>query len=197
MKRWERRRIDEIKTPKVGEQGRRPKQGRLPKFGFPLTLDRITPLMGGRDPFMELARHCENEKVRELVAMWDSLPKREKNRCQLEPLCAGVGLEPAKLLGDVVASAWVHGVDAIKLITAIGQPLVLEKIVERALEDDGHRERRMFLEATGLLGSRAAGLSIFESSNKGPESRETEPPDFPRIEEENIRDPQFGLVGDD
>ena len=197
MKRGERKRIDDIKTPKVGEQGRRPKPGKLPKFTFRLTLGRITPLVGGRGPFMELARFCENEKVRELVAMWDSLPKREQNRCQLEPLCTAVGLEQAKLLGDVVASAWARGIDVTKLVTAIGQPLVLEKIVERALEPDGHRERRMFLEAAGFIGSRAGGSGIFESTNKGPESRETEPPDYPRVEEGNIRDPQFGFAGDD
>ena len=197
MKRGERKRIDEIKTPKVGEQGRRPKPGRLPKFGFPLTLNRITPLVGGRVPFMELARHCENEKVRELVAMWDSLPKREKNRCQLEPLCAGVGLQPATLLGDVIATAWVHGVDVMKLVTAIGLPLVFEKVVERALEDDGHRERKMFLEAVGVLGSRTGGSGIFESSDERSVSRETESLDFPRIEEGNVRDPQFGFADDD
>ena len=62
-------------------------------------------------------------------------------------------------------------------MVAIGLPLVVEKVLERALEQDGHLERRMFLEAVGVIGSRAGELSIFESSNRGPESRETEPPD--------------------
>ena len=197
MKRGERKRIDEIKTPRVGEQGRRPKPGKLPKFTFRLTLDRITPLVGGRGPFMELARFCENEKIRELVALRDSLSEKERDRCPLEPLCEMVGLEPAKMLGDVVATAWARGIDVTKLVTAIGQPLVLEKIVQKALEPGGHRERRMFLEAAGIIGSRAGGSGIFESSNKAPESRETEPPDYPRIEDGNILNPQFGLVGDD
>ena len=197
MKRGERKRIDEIKTPRVGEQGRRPKPGKLPKFGFPLTLDRLTPLAGGRGPFMQIARHCKNEKVRQAVALWDSLPKREKDGCKLERLCEAVGMEPARLLGDVMATAFARGIDTSKLMAAISQPLVFEKVVKRALEPDGHRERKMFLEAVGVLGSRTGGSGIFESSDEESVSRETESLDVPRVEEGNVRDPQFGFAGDD
>ena len=82
-------------------------------------------------------------------------------------------------------------------MVAIGLPLVVEKIVERALEPDGHRERKMFLEAVGVLGSRTGGLSIFESSDERSVSRETESLDVPRVEEGNILDPHFELASDD
>ena len=196
MKRGERKRIDDIKTPKVGEHGRRPKPGRLSKFVFELTLDRIAQVAGGRSHFVEIARHSENEKVRQLVGLWDSMAKREQNRCQLERLCEAVGLDPATFLGDVAATAFARGIDVSKLLVAISQPIVFQKIAKRALEPDGHRERKMFLEAVGVLGSHS-GRSIFDSSDQESESSETEPPDYPRIEEGNVRDPQFGLVGDD
>ena len=196
MRRGERRRTDELRTPKVGEQGRRPKPGRLSKFAFELTLDRITPLAGGRGHFVEIARQSENEEVRQLVALWDSLPKREQNRCRLERLCEAVGLDPATFLGDVAATAFARGIDVSKLLVAISQPIVFQKIAKRALEPDGHRERKMFLEAVGVLGSHS-GRSIFDSSDQESESSETEPPDYPRIEEGNVLDPRFGPVGDD
>ncbi len=196
MKRGERKRIDKLKTPKVGEQGRRPKPGKLPKFAFELTLDRITPLAGGRSHFVEIARHSENEKVRQLVALWDSLPKREQNRCRLERLCEAVGLDPATFLGDVAATAFARGIDVSKLLVAISQPIIFQKVAKRALEPDGHRERKMFLEAVGVLGSRS-GRSIFDSSDQESESSETESLDVPRVEEGNVRDPQFGLASDD
>ena len=197
MKRGERKRIDDIKTPKVGEQGRRPKPGKLPKFRFELTLDRITPLAGGRSHFVEIARHSKNEKVRQLVALWDSLPKREQNRCRLERLCEAVGLDPATFLGDVAATAFARGIDVTKMTVAISQPLVFEKIAKKALEPDGHRERKMFLEAVGVLGSRTGGSGVFKSSDERSVPRETESLDVPRVEEGNVRDPQFGFAGDD
>lgn len=195
MKRGQRRRTDKLKTPRVGEQGRRPKSGRLAKFPFALTLDRITPLAGGRRHFLQIARYSKNEKVRQIVALWDSLPKREQNRCRLERLCAAVGLDPATFLGDVAATAFTRGIDVTNIIVAVSQPVVLSQIAEKALEPDGHRERKMFLEAVGVLGSRAAG-SNFDFGDQESESRETEPPDFPRVEEGNILDPH-GCVGDD
>ena len=197
MKRGERRRIDKLKTPKVGERGRRPKPGRLSKFAFQLSLDRVVPVAGGRGHFVEIARLSENEKVRQLVALWDSLPKREQNRCQLERLCEAVGLDPATFLGDVAATAFARGIDTSKLIVAISQPLAFEKIAKRALEPDGHRERKMFLEAVGVLGSRTGGSAIFESTDKESVSRETEPLDVPPVEEGNILDPHFELASDD
>lgn len=197
MKRGERKRIDDIKTPKVGEHGRRPKPGKLPKFRFELSLDRIVPVAGGRSHFVEIARHSENEKVRQLVALWDSLPRREQNRCRFEQLCEAVGLDPATFLGDVAATAFARGIDTSKLIVAISQPLVFETVAKRALEPEGHRERKMFLEAVGVLGSRTGGSGIFESSDEESVSRETEPLDVPRVEEGNILDPHFELAGDD
>ena len=127
MRLGERRRTDKLKTPTVGEQGRRPKPGRLSKFAFELTLDRITPLAGGRGHFVEIARQSENEEVRQLVALWDSLPKREQNRCRLERLCEALGLDPATFLGDVAATAFARGIDVSKLLVAISQPNCLSE----------------------------------------------------------------------
>ena len=75
-------------------------------------------------------------------------PSKEGKR-SLAEVCEEVGITPAFLVGQVVATMWRLHLDVSKLVVSQALPRIIAKTAERALEPDGHKDRKTFLEHVG------------------------------------------------
>jgi hypothetical protein len=110
-------------------------------------------LPGGKWTFIDFARLCQDECVKALVYRWDTLSHYDQRRTSLEALCEAVGVEPAKLLGEVVTAAYGYNQDVSNLVAAVMHPKVVQASIDRALEPDGIEDRRFQFQHSGFLPS--------------------------------------------
>ena len=118
---------------------------------FPLGIDGLARQAGGRRTFLELGALSDDEQVRQVAVVWNSLSARDKRTCSLEELCNAVGIEPSRLFGSVAVTAVRHNMDMTKLILALNAPHLMQELVERALQPDGDRERELYFKMWGEI----------------------------------------------
>jgi len=100
-------------------------------------------LPGRKWTFIAYARLCQDECVKALVYRWDTLSHYDQRRTSIEALCEAVGIEPARLLGEVVAAAYRYNQDVSNLVAAVMHPKVVEASINRALAPEGIEDRRL------------------------------------------------------
>jgi DNA-binding transcriptional regulator YiaG len=64
----------------------------------------------GLETVIVLAWLSEDERVREVAAVWSTLTTAEKQRVEIEVLCLAVGVEPADFMRGVSSTAWGLGI---------------------------------------------------------------------------------------
>src|SRR2546426_36144 len=65
-------------------------------------IDGIAKEMGGKDEFMAACRLSDVPKVREVVKLWEQLPKGARRRASLEELCKRAGVDSDLVIGAAV-----------------------------------------------------------------------------------------------
>lgn len=118
-------------------------KGRCRQY-FPLGIDGLARRAGGRGALLELGALSDDEQVRQVAVVWNSLSAREKRTCSLEGLCEAVGVEPGRWFGSVAATALRHNMDITKLLLVFKSLDVTQALIEEALQPDGDQARKRF-----------------------------------------------------
>ena len=106
-------------------------------------MEQIEQVLGGRAALGELASYCRDPKVKAVLSLCK--PSREGTK-SLAELCEEVGITPAYFVGQVMATMWKLNLDLSKLVVkSQTMPQIIAKTAERALEPDGHTDRKTFL----------------------------------------------------
>ena len=170
-----------------------PKSPSAPGTSYELELDQIAEDLGGSASLMEIARHCQDEEVQKVVALWEGL-EDPRQTAGLDQLCQDAGVRPSHVLGQVMAFLWSRSVDTIKLIAAVQMPAVMMKTIERALGPDGFRDRKMVMEhVMPAYAPRTHPARVLRGqASKTPGSDQDEGSlDYPRVEDDNAVDRIF------
>ena len=165
-----------------------------PTAKFDLKLEHIVDELGGIASLMDLARQCGDEKVRKVAAQWEALGGREKATASLDQLCEEAGIKAGHFLGQLMAYCWKWNLNAAKLIVSQAMPGIMQKTVERALESDGFRDRKMVMEhVMPAYAPRTHPAPVLRGQvSKTPGSDQNEGSlDYPRVEEDNAVDRIF------
>jgi len=107
----------------------------------------------------DLLLGSEDPDARKVSDAYRSVPASYRPLLAPEAFCLAAGVEPNRVLEILTVIAVRRMGQVSTIVAAALQPRVVEKMVERALQDDGVRDRTRFLEATGFLPS--AGVPSF------------------------------------
>jgi hypothetical protein len=83
--------------------------------------------------------------------VYRSVPESYRRLLRPEDFCHAAGVSPWRILECITVVAVRQGAQGAAIVAAINQPRVVMKIAERALQDDGWRERLIMGKAAGYL----------------------------------------------
>lgn len=118
-----------------------------------LPLSRITSkLPGGKRTFIEYARLLVETDPRFAVMLdiWDESKPGDQDRLSLEGLARAADISPGELLGKVTQVAYEHNTNLANYMASVHQPDIVEHTINRALTDDGFKDRKLILESLGF-----------------------------------------------
>lgn len=109
--------------------------------------------IGGKDRFIELARHSTDEKVQAVIRRWDSLSRSDRRYISLDDLCEACEVAPEQLLGEVVTVTYVADWQAgVLLVSAVFDYLCIVGVAARAArQEGGSRKRERILVQAGII----------------------------------------------
>jgi hypothetical protein len=132
---------------------------RVPFFAMQLRSIARTLRTAGYARAFDLLLGCEDPDARKVSDAYRSVPASYRRLLAPEAFCLAAGVAPNRVLEILAVIAMRRMGQASTIIAAVLQPRVVEKLVERALMDDGTRDRAMFLKATGFVPT--AGVPSF------------------------------------
>jgi hypothetical protein len=97
-------------------ESKKPRDPSGPTAKFDLKLDHIVDEFGGIGGLMDLARHCQDVKVRKVVIQWEGIAASQKMTASLDALCQEAGVTPGHFLGQMMAYCWKWNLYALKLM---------------------------------------------------------------------------------
>lgn len=111
---------------------------------------------GGLETMLELCAASADESLRAFAAAVRRKPQHQVRLLatkggELEAVCREIGIEPRALVGMVTEEAFAHSHDLTRLVLAIEQPNAVKAAAVYAMLPDGHKDRRMLLQATGAV----------------------------------------------
>lgn len=86
-----------------------------------------------------------------MLAAYNRVPESYRRLLPPEVYCHVANASPWKILEIVAGVAVRQGAQAAAIVAAIQHPRVVQKTVERALQDDGVREREILHKACGFI----------------------------------------------
>jgi hypothetical protein len=107
-----------------------------------------------KDEMVHLFDYLLSSTDRETRRVWEayhSVPASYRRLLPPEAFCVAARVSPSHILEVVTAVAVRLGSEASVVVAAIMHPRVVMKTVERALKDEGTRERMMMHKATGCV----------------------------------------------
>ncbi len=104
---------------------------------------------------LEYLRNCEDPEARKVLEAYEKVPESYRRLLRPEDFCHAAGVSPWRVLECITVVAVREGTQSSAIVASILVPRVVAKTVERALQDDGIRERTMLLKATGFLPARS------------------------------------------
>lgn len=96
-------------------------------------------------------RSSEDPEARKVLDAYFLVPESYRRLLPPEVFCHAAGVSPWRVLEIIAAVAVRQGAQASAVIAAIAHPRVVEKTIERALQDDGWRDSAMLHKAVGFL----------------------------------------------
>ena len=100
---------------------------------------------------LEYLRSSSDPSARKVLEAYDSVPESYRRLLRPEDFCHAAGVSPWRVLEIITVVAVRQAAQASDIVAAVMHPRVVMKTIERALQDDGIRERRMLHKATGFL----------------------------------------------
>lgn len=188
MKKGERKRTQDVDVnPPDGALAVPPENGKLARFSDDVPLAYIARQLGGPVGLINMARYAPDMRSQQVVKLWDALPEIEKKDTAIETLCQAANISPAKFLGTIVEGMHSVHADTTKLIAIQFSPEVLRRTAEVAMTEEGHRDRKMFLQSTGILPTPRGATQVFNFGSGPPDEPKavSAPTDagIPRLEE--------------
>ena len=104
---------------------------------------------------LDYLQFSEDPEARRVLEVYLSVPESYRRLLPPEAFCHAASVSPWRVLECITVAAVRFGAMGSAIVAAINQPRVVQKTVERALQDDGVRDRVMFHRATGFLPSGA------------------------------------------
>jgi hypothetical protein len=101
-------------------------------------------------PALALLETSDNPDAARVRNAYFSIPETYRRLLPPEAFCHAAGVSPWAVLDAVTVAAVRSGAMASAVVAAVNMPRVVQKTVEVALTDEGTRERRMFLRASGF-----------------------------------------------
>ena len=100
---------------------------------------------------LEYLRSSEDPSARKVLEVYYAVPESYRRLLRPEDFCHAAGVSPWRVLEIITVVVVRQGAQSSAMVASILSPRVVAKTVEIALQDDGFRERRMLLRATGFL----------------------------------------------
>jgi hypothetical protein len=120
------------------------------------------------DPFYFL-RASDDPDARAVLEARRKVTKPQARQLPIESFCAAANVSPLKILSIIVGIASTLNVEAESLITAVNRPRMVQKTIDRAMDDereDAAQHMEMFHKHTGFIpGSR--GITITQNNSGG------------------------------
>jgi hypothetical protein len=101
----------------------------------------------------DLLQSSEDDEARKVWNAYNSVPESYRRLLPAEAFCHAAGVSPARVLEAIAAVAVRQGAQASAIIASVMHPRVVSKTIERALQDDGVKDRMALHRATGFLPS--------------------------------------------
>ena len=102
---------------------------------------------------LEYLGFSEDPEARKVLKAYHSVPQSYRRLLRPEDFCHAAGVSPRRVLEIIAVIAVSHVGDVSAIIGAMLHARVIAKTVERALQHDGIRERRMLHRAVGYIGA--------------------------------------------
>lgn len=152
-----------------------------PKMGNTLSLAFRDS--GGIEAMVDLCLYCSgiDERCARIAYIWQNTIIDDRSKVIPEELCRQADIQPAELLGVLAGAAFQRNIDVSKLMLALNHSAVLGKTIEFAQQADGHQDRKILHQASGLLpvGGKGVNIAIQNNLNKEKEEeRDGGMPDF-------------------
>jgi len=97
----------------------------------------------------------EDPEARKVWEAYASVPASYRRLLPPEAFCVAAGVSPSHILEVVTVVAVRLGAQASVVVAAVMHPRVVMKTVQRALQDDGFRERMVLHKAVGFISCRS------------------------------------------
>jgi len=100
---------------------------------------------------LDFIEYSEDPEARKVLEVYRSVPESYRRLLRPEDFCYAAGVSPWRVLECITVSAVRQAAIGSAFVAAVLHPRVVEKTVERALQDDGTRERWMLQKTAGFL----------------------------------------------
>lgn len=150
--------------------------------GFCNTLNLAFRHVGGIEAMIDLCLYCagESEEASRMVLLWRETIVDDRPKLIPEEMCRICDIQPAKLLGILASQAFQRNIDMSKMIMALHTPAVIQATAEFAQKSEGHQDRKMLLQAAGVVPTGGkGGIAInVNNVNQQNNSDDSGMPDF-------------------
>jgi hypothetical protein len=100
---------------------------------------------------LDFLESSEDPEARKVLEVYRSVPESYRRLLRPEDFCHAAGVSPWRVLECITVAAVRIRAMGSAIVVAIVGPRVLEKTIEIALTDGGHRERDTLLRAAGFI----------------------------------------------
>jgi len=94
---------------------------------------------------LQALRSSDDPEARKVLEAFESVPASYRRLLPIEAFCHAAGVSPLRILESIMVVALRQGARASSILASFATTSIAEKTIERALKDDGFRERKMLL----------------------------------------------------
>jgi len=103
---------------------------------------------------LDCLEFSDDPDARKVLSVYRSVPTSYRKLLPIEAYCLAAKVSPGQVLEFLTVIAVREGARASAILASILHPSVVKKTVERALQEDGAKERMMLHKAVGFLAVR-------------------------------------------
>lgn len=148
----------------------------------------VAQFPGGMKTFLPLLRQVpsRDESLTTVVETFLSASKVQ-NGFRLEEMCVELGVSPHKLLGVVVEILSEQKSFETRIISYLAMPQVMKRNAKQALTAKGVEDRKMFLQANGILPtSHGSTINVTSTAQAAMLTSNGDPSGLPSFEEHTV-----------